>query len=94
MVFQCLGSAIVGLECVSRLVPDVYIDTTGAAFTYPIVKVVSLGRCKAYVHYPIISSDMLEKVRQQRPAYNNKGAIASSVTISSLKLVYYQLFAG
>ena len=36
---------------------------------------------------------MLQKVREQRPSYNNASAIASSVTISSLKLCYYQLIA-
>lgn len=36
---------------------------------------------------------MLQKVREQRPSYNNNNAVAGSVTISSLKLFYYQLFA-
>jgi alpha-1,2-mannosyltransferase len=36
---------------------------------------------------------MLQKVREQRPSYNNSGRIASSITVSSLKLLYYQLFA-
>ena len=41
-----------------------------------------------------IQQDMLKKVREQRPSYNNASAIASSVTISSIKLLYYQLFAS
>lgn len=36
---------------------------------------------------------MLKKVRDQRPSFNNASTIASSVTISSIKLQYYQLFA-
>ena len=36
---------------------------------------------------------MLRKVREQRPSHNNASQIASSVTISSLKLVYYNIFA-
>lgn len=36
---------------------------------------------------------MLKKVREQRPSYNNASLIASSVTVSSIKLLYYQLFA-
>ena len=65
MLWQCIGSLVVGAECMTHLVPDVYIDTTGAAFTYPLIKLVSCGQCliMAYVHYPIISSDMLQKVR-------------------------------
>ena len=42
---------------------------------------------------PLFYQDMLQKVRDQRPSYNNASAIASSVTISSIKLIYYQMFA-
>lgn len=37
---------------------------------------------------------MLQKVREQRPSYNNSGRIASSVTVSFAKLLYYQCFAA
>lgn len=36
---------------------------------------------------------MLNKVRERRPAHNNASIVASSVHISSIKVVYYQLFA-
>ncbi len=36
---------------------------------------------------------MLKRVREQRPSYNNDQRIASNLTISSLKLAYYQTFA-
>ena len=36
---------------------------------------------------------MLKRVREQRPTYNNNSRISSSSAISSLKLVYYQMFA-
>jgi alpha-1,2-mannosyltransferase len=36
---------------------------------------------------------MLTKVREQRPSYNNSSAITSSVTVSSIKLLYYKFFA-
>lgn len=95
MICQCVASIIVGVECVLKLSPDFYIDTTGAAFTYPIFRVVSWP-CKvlAYVHYPIISSDMLAKVREQRPNYNNSESISKSTTISTVKLAYYSIIAS
>lgn len=93
MVLQCFFSAIVGLECLLRIMPDVYFDTTGAAFTYPVFSILSNSRVICYVHYPIISSDMLQKVREQRPSYNNDARIASSVTMSSLKVIYYKAIA-
>ena len=36
---------------------------------------------------------MLKRVREQRPSYNNNQRIATNITVSSLKLWYYQLFA-
>lgn len=36
---------------------------------------------------------MLQRVREQRPQYNNDASITSSVSISHAKLVYYQIFA-
>lgn len=95
MFFQSFASIVVGLECLLlNIVPDVFIDTTGAAFIYPVVKLLSRGSCfvSAYVHYPIISSDMLKIVRENRPQYNNRTVVAKSVIISSYKLMYYQLF--
>lgn len=56
MLFQSLGSIVVGIECLCRLSPDIYIDTIGAAFTYPLLRWFSTTRVVAYVHYPIISS--------------------------------------
>ncbi len=56
MLFQSVGSVVVGLECLCRLRPDVFCDTIGAAFTYPLVRCLSSAKVVAYVHYPIISS--------------------------------------
>ena len=36
---------------------------------------------------------MLNKIREQRPSYNNNQLISSSVAISSMKLHYYELIA-
>lgn len=37
---------------------------------------------------------MLKKVREQRPSFNNNERIAQNVTVSSLKLLYYRIFAA
>jgi len=56
MILQCLASVLVGLECLLRYTPDVYIDTTGAAFSYPAATFLAGCQVIAYVHYPIIST--------------------------------------
>ncbi|KAI9831449.1 MAG: asparagine-linked glycosylation protein [Sarea resinae] len=57
---QSLGSLILAYDAFSLLVPDIFIDTMGYAFTLAFSKLlfpkVPTG---AYVHYPTISTDML-----------------------------------
>jgi alpha-1,2-mannosyltransferase len=94
MLFQSLASVMVNVECLMRLTPDVYIDTTGVPYAYPLAKHVAGCQVMAYVHYPIISKDMLDKVRLQRPSFNNDSRISGSVTVSSVKLWYYQVMSA
>jgi alpha-1,2-mannosyltransferase len=56
MLFQSLASLLVGLECILRFPPDVFCDTMGAAFTYPVAYYLANATVVAYVHYPIIST--------------------------------------
>ena len=65
MLMQSLGSVVVGLECLLRLTPDVYFDTMGAAFTYPVARLLCSCRVLAYVHYPIISQ--VSTIARARP---------------------------
>ena len=90
---QSLGSVVLGLEAFSLFVPDIYFDSMGYAFTYPLFR--WLGRCHtiAYVHYPVVSTDMLGAVACGKNSYNNTSAIAASPTLTQMKLVYYKLFA-
>jgi H+/Cl- antiporter ClcA len=37
---------------------------------------------------------MLSRVREMRPSYNNDERIASSTSVSSFKLLYYQVLAA
>jgi alpha-1,2-mannosyltransferase len=60
---QSLGSLIVAYDAFNLLVPDIYIDTMGYAFTIAFCKFlfpsVPTG---AYTHYPTISTDMLDSL--------------------------------
>ncbi|KAI3910442.1 hypothetical protein MKX01_034836 [Papaver californicum] len=70
MVGQSCGSVYLCWEALCKHTPLFYIDTSGYAFTYPLAR---LFGCKVlcYTHYPTISSDMVSRVRQQDPMYNN-----------------------
>lgn len=90
---QSIGSFFLGLEGFLNFVPDVYVDTMGYAFTMPLFR--WLGRCKtaSYVHYPVISQDMLHVVQNREITFNNAKWISRSRFFSKCKLYYYRLFA-
>jgi len=92
---QSLGSVIMAWDAFSLLVPDIFVDTMGYAF--------ALGLCKllfpriptgAYVHYPTISTDMLESL-DPKSAVGNQGVNAGKGTGARglAKKTYWKLFA-
>ncbi|KAK0544817.1 asparagine-linked glycosylation protein [Tilletia horrida] len=92
---QSLGAAILGAEAMAQLVPDIFIDTMGYAFSYPVVRLfapdIPIG---AYVHYPTISTDMLSRVRNRTAGHTNDATVAGSTWRTYAKLIYYHLFAS
>jgi alpha-1,2-mannosyltransferase len=76
------------------LYPQFWLDTTGCPFSYVIASVRFGCTVMAYVHYPMISTDMIAKVKQRDAGFNNDSAIAASSTRSTAKYVYYRLFAA
>ncbi|KAK9468174.1 hypothetical protein V1512DRAFT_274430 [Lipomyces arxii] len=67
---QALGSVPLIVEAINTLVPDVFIDTMGYAFTFPVVSVFLTIPVAAYVHYPMISTDMFSTLSVlQLPKY-------------------------
>ena len=74
-----------------KALPDVFVDTSGYAFTFPLFKM--FGKCKVgcYVHYPTISTDMLSQVRSRTSTYNNRSRISNSWLLSYLKFLYYKV---
>jgi alpha-1,2-mannosyltransferase len=88
---QSVGSIWLGLEALDHGAPDVYIDTMGYAFTLPLFKYLGLSKTGCYVHYPTITTEMLDKVRTRRPGHNNRRAITNSPLATAVKLVYYRV---
>lgn len=65
----------------------------GYAFTFSIFKHWGGAKVGCYVHYPTISTDMLDAVARSESAFNNSGVVARSRLLTRAKLFYYQLFA-
>lgn len=89
---QSLGSIRLGFEALTAFLPDIYIDTMGYAFTLPLF---SLAGCKtaSYVHYPTISTDMIETVACRQKTVVNRDRIARNPLLTFGKLFYYEIFA-
>ena len=84
---QSLGSLVVAYDAFNLLVPDVFIDTMGYAFTLAFCKLlfpsVATG---AYVHYPTISTDMLESLDDESGAKGLKGQLKRKYWLAFAKL--------
>ena len=79
---QSLGSLVLAWDAFSLLVPDIYVDTMGYAFTIAFAKLLFNIPTGAYVHYPTISTDMLESLPS-----------GTTDTRTQIKRQYWQLFA-
>jgi len=91
MVGQSLGGMLCVAECVARCPPEVFIDTMGAPFGYPVAALLAGATVATYTHYPVITEEMTRVVASRRAAHNN--AVSGSALRTSLKLAYYRLFA-
>lgn len=93
LLFQNIGSIILACEAAYRLLPEIYLETIGFTFTLPIFK---FHRCTVitYVHYPTISSDMIQNVRTStHSSFNNREIFVRYPILRHAKLVYYRLLA-
>src|SRR5277367_4525000 len=92
---QSLGSIIMAYDALSLLVPNIFVDTMGYAFALGFTKLlfpdVPTG---AYVHYPTISTDMLESLDVTSPI-GTQGVNAGKGTgkKGAIKKLYWELFA-
>lgn len=59
----------------------------GYAFTFPLFVYLTGVPVGAYVHYPTISTDMLERVSNRSAAHNNDSRISNSFILSYAKLL-------
>jgi len=90
LVFQALGSMALLLEALWRAPPELLVDTTGFGFTYALAKFAGVRRIACYMHYPTITSDMIDRVARHAVSHNNAAYISRSPPLSALKLAYYR----
>jgi alpha-1,2-mannosyltransferase len=90
---QSLGSLILALDAFNLLVPDIFIDTMGYSFTLWLSKLLfPTVPTAAYVHYPTISTDMLQSL-DSTSVEQGVNAGAGKGTFGTLKKKYWHVFA-
>jgi hypothetical protein len=55
MLFQLLAMVYLGYVSLHYYLPDIYIDTVGVPFMYPLMKFFGC-HVITYIHYPLLSS--------------------------------------
>jgi len=90
---QSLGSVFLAWEALTLFMPDIFVDSMGYAFSLPLFANLAQAKVASYVHYPTISTDMLDRVRKRESAFNHSGLVANNVALTKGKLIYYHLFA-
>ena len=91
---QSLGSLALGWEAANMLVPDIVIDTMGYAFVLALWAWLfpSVPR-GAYVHYPTISTDMLNSLSDEVNSGRGVNAGTGKGWKGMAKKAYWHLFA-
>ncbi|KAI1745234.1 glycosyltransferase family 4 protein [Xylaria scruposa] len=93
---QSLGSLVTGWDAFSLLVPDIFVDTVGYAFTLGLSKLLFPNvPTAAYVHYPTISTDMLASL-DPKSTVGNQGVNAGKGVgfEGAVKRHYWKWFAS
>lgn len=94
LLCQALGSLLLAAEAAWRCPPDVLIDTTGLHFCLPLLRAAGVVTLGAYVHYPLVTAEMLDAVASRTAAHNNSARLARSSLGTALKLVYYRVLVA
>lgn len=93
---QSLGSVLMGWDAFSLLVPDIFVDTMGYAFALGLSKTLFPDMpTAAYVHYPTISTDMLDSLDPTTPAGSQGVNAGKGVGLKgTVKRYYWKIFAA
>lgn len=91
---QSIGSLVLGWDAFTLVAPDIFIDTMGYSFVLALSKwlfpTVPTG---AYVHYPTISTDMLNSLNDEVASGRGVNAGSGKGKKGKAKQFYWELFA-
>jgi alpha-1,2-mannosyltransferase len=88
-----VGGAALFWDVARRGATDVLVDTVGVPCSYWLFSLLAGCTVASYVHYPVVSTDMIERVARRTATFNNANAVAASPVLSAAKVSYYRAFA-
>lgn len=91
MFWQAWASVKVCFEAMVTCPCDVFIDTMGVGYAYPVVKLFFGPKIYSYTHYPLVSYDMMRDVVNGVQQFNNREEITASKLKTNIKKIYYVL---
>jgi alpha-1,2-mannosyltransferase len=83
-----VGSMYLAWEALAQLIPDVFIDTMGYAFMFPVVAWLTGVPVGAYVHYPALTPDALARAKA-RARWNAKSDANIALSVLSFGRLLY-----
>ncbi len=85
MIMQLLAFQRTCFEAMTLFPCDIFVDTVGVGFAYPLVKLLFGVKVVSYTHYPTISNDMLKQADTAQFNNNLTGLKAK------IKKIYYRI---
>ena len=80
----------VHLQALAWMVPRAFVDTSGWPFAYPLAWVAGC-RVACYVHFPLVTMDMEDRVRRGHVSFNNRSRFRRHSVLLWAKVAYYRV---
>jgi len=91
MIVQIIGQIIFAFELLLTVYSDIVIDSTGLPYMLPVTTVFGRSTSIAYVHYPLISLDMISDISKGVSGVHSRGMLSKFILFRYLKICYYYI---
>ena len=93
LIGQLFGTALLTLEALFELSPDIWVDTIGLPGGYYFIYAILKAPIVAYVHYPILQDDMFGKLKFKDFSFDQLKTFrfTGSDIVQMFKLIYWSV---
>lgn len=91
LCMQMIGQIVFAFEIITKVYSETIVDTTGLPFTYFVLKILGRANMVAYVHYPLISGDMISDIQNSVAGVHSRGFLSKFKIMRHFKVLYYYI---